>query len=140
MTGMMILQFLVLMFVVNGVLIFFLRKSLFDSTQGAVNRLNRETADVRSKQSELNKKLKEANQELEKRRGEADSLVAKMQEDAEKKATEEREKIIKKARVDGEEIISKAQKAQDDGQHDDEMQDEPVGEGQTPLHSEDGER
>ena len=39
--GMFIIQFLVLMTVVCGTLIFFLKKLLFDSTQGAVNRLNR---------------------------------------------------------------------------------------------------
>ena len=47
--------------------IFFLKKILFDSTQGAVNRLNRETEAVRAKQAELNEKIKQANEELEER-------------------------------------------------------------------------
>lgn len=106
----LIVQFLVLTAVVSGVLIFVLKKVLFDSTQGAVNRLNRETEAVRAKQAELNEKIKQANEELARRRAEADALVAKMTEEAEQKAKEEREKIIVKARQEGEEIINKAQK------------------------------
>jgi len=110
----LIVQFLVLTTVVSGVLIFFLKKILFDSTQGAVNRLNRETEEVRKKQTELNEKIKLANEELVKRRSEADDLVAKMKLDAEEKATAEREKILNKARADAEEIITKAQNTKDD--------------------------
>ena len=108
--GQLIIQFLVLTAVVSGVLIFVLKKVLFDSTQGAVNRLNRETEVVRAKQAELNEKIKQANEELAKRKSEADALVSKMTEEAESKAKEERDKIINKARQDGEEIINKAQK------------------------------
>jgi F0F1-type ATP synthase membrane subunit b/b' len=110
----LIFQFLILTTVVSGVLIFFLKKILFDSTQGAVNRLNRETEMVRAKQAELNEKIKLANEELAKRRAEADALVTKMATDAEEKAKQEREKIITKARAEGEEIINKAQKTKDD--------------------------
>ncbi len=109
-----ILQFLVLMAVVCGVIIFVLRKVLFDSTQGAVNRLQKDTEAVRAKQTELNQKIKEANEELQHRRSEADSLVLKMKTDAEEVAKQEREKIIAKARAEGEEIIAKAQKTKDD--------------------------
>jgi len=105
---------LVLGFVFMGVTIFVLKKVLFDSTQGAVNRLNRETEDVRNKQKELNEKIKQANEELTKRRSEADALIAKMKTEAEEKAKEEREKIIKKARADGEDIINRAQRTKDD--------------------------
>jgi len=113
-TWMLVFKFLVLGGVFIMVAIFALKKVLFDSTQGAVNRLNRETEAVRAKQIELNEKIKQANEELAKRRTEADALVAKMKEDAENKAKEEREKIIAKARQDAEEIISKAQKTKDD--------------------------
>lgn len=106
----LIIQFLVLTAVVSGVLIFVLKKVLFDSTQGAVNRLNRETEVVRSKQAELNEKIKQANEELARRRSEADALVVKMTDEAEQKAKEEREKIVNKARQEAEEIINKAQK------------------------------
>jgi len=110
----LIFQFLVLTGVISGVLIFFLKKVLFDSTQGAVNRLNRETEDVRKKQAELNEKIKQANEELATRRTEADDLVSKMKDDAHEKANEEREKIITKARSDAEEIINKAQQTKAD--------------------------
>lgn len=114
MSPMLIVQFLVLTFIICGVLIFFLKKTLFDSTQGAVNRLNRETEDVRNKQAELNEKIKEANEELEKRKQEANDLVAKMTEDAGEKAKEEKEKLIAKARQESEEILIKAQRTKDD--------------------------
>lgn len=113
-TWMLVLKILVLGLIFIGVVIFILKKVLFDSTQGAVNRLNRETETVRTKQSELSEKIKQANEELVKRRAEADALVAKMKEDATNKAKEEREKIIAKARQDAEEIISKAHKTKDE--------------------------
>jgi len=113
-TWLFVFKALVLGFVFMGVTIFVLKKVLFDSTQGAVNRLNRETEDVRKKQAELNERIKQANEELAQRRKEADALLAKMKQEAEEKATEEREKILKKARADGEEIIAKAQRTKDD--------------------------
>lgn len=113
MSMMLIIQFLVLTAIVSGVIIFVLKKTLYDSTQGAVNRLNKETEEVRAKQAELNEKIKQANEELEKRRKEADALVAKMTEDAQEKAKEEREKLVTKARQEGEEIIAKAQATKD---------------------------
>ncbi len=113
-TWMFVVKALVLGFVFMGVTIFVLKKVLFDSTQGAVNRLNRETEEVRGKQKELNEKIKQANEELAKRRSEADALIAKMKTEAAEKAKAEREKIIKKARADGEEIISRAQRTKDD--------------------------
>jgi F0F1-type ATP synthase membrane subunit b/b' len=109
-----VVQIVVMFAIVGGVLIFFLRKLLFDSTQGAVNRLNKETEDVRVKQSELNEKIKQANEELAKRKKEADDLVAKMTDEATEKAKEEREKIINKAREEGEEILAKAQRSKED--------------------------
>jgi F0F1-type ATP synthase membrane subunit b/b' len=111
---MFIIKFLILFTVVAGVTIFVLKKVLFDSTQGAVNRLNRETDGVLKKQKELNEKIKQANEELDKRRKEADALVSKMTEDAEEKAKEEREKILKRARMEGEEIIAKAERRKEE--------------------------
>ena len=97
----------------TGVLGFFFIRYMSKHTETAVNRLNRETEDVRQKQVELNEKIKDANEELVKRRKEADALVSKMKEDAEEKASQEREKIIQKARQDAEEIINKAHHTKD---------------------------
>ncbi len=113
MNAMLILQFLVLMFVVSGTIIFFLHRTLISSTEGAVRRLNNETEEMRTKQKELNEKIKQADEELAKRKKEADQLVEKMITEAEEKAKEERESILKKARAEGEEIIAKAQRTQD---------------------------
>ena len=109
MNWMMIVQFIVLMAVVVGVIIFILHRVLVGSTEGAVRRLNEEAEKTRKKQVELNLKIKEADEELAKRKAEADALAQKMIQEAEEKAKGEVEKLINKARVDGEEIISKAQ-------------------------------
>ena len=111
--GMLIIQFLVLMVVVTGAIIFFLHRFLVANTDGAVKRLNTETEAVRAKQTELNKKIKEADEELAKRKKEAEDLTKKMREEAEETAKSEREKMIKKAREEGEEIIAKAQRTKD---------------------------
>ncbi|MDP8265942.1 MAG: F0F1 ATP synthase subunit delta [Candidatus Aceula meridiana] len=113
MGGMLILQFLILTFVVSGVIIFFLHRFLISSTQGAVNRLNTETEGARAKQADLNQKIKEANEELEKRKKEAEELVKKMMEDAEEAAKGERSKVIEKSRKEAEEIITKAHRTRD---------------------------
>ena len=114
MSLMLIVQFLVVFGIVFSVSIFFLKKILFDSTQGAVNRLNRETEEVRAKQAELNEKIKQANEELERRKKEADALTAKMTDEAQEKAKKEREEIVKKARTEAEDIINKAQRTKED--------------------------
>ncbi|HOW36425.1 MAG TPA: F0F1 ATP synthase subunit delta [Candidatus Omnitrophota bacterium] len=113
MSGMMILQFLVLTFIVTGTIIFFLHRFLISSTDGAVRRLNTETEAVRAKQAELSRKIKEADEELAKRKKEAEDLTKKMLEEADTAARAEREKMIKKAREEGEEIISRAQGTRD---------------------------
>jgi len=110
---MLIVQFIVLNFIVSGVIIFFLHKTLIGTTQGAVRRLNNETEAARTKQAELNQKIKEANEELEKRRVEAEKLVKKMLEEGEEKTKEERQKIVNKARAEAEEVINKAQRTKD---------------------------
>lgn len=111
--GIFFLQFLVLMAVVTGAIIFFLHRFLVANTDGAVNRLNSETEATRIKQKELNDKIKEADEELAKRKKEADELTRKMINEAETKAREERDKLIAKARQEGEEIIAKAQGTKD---------------------------
>ena len=113
MNPMLIVQFLVIQSIFFGLVIFVLKKVVHDDTKGAVNRLNKETEEVRAKQAELNEKIKQANEELERRRKEADALVAKMTEEATEKAKEEREKLVNKARQEGEEIIAKAQATKD---------------------------
>lgn len=107
--GSSLVKFVILMAVVCGPLILFLRWALLNSTEGAVKRLNREVEQNRSKQAELNQKIKEADEELAKRKAEATELANKMIDAAEEKAQAEREKMIARARAESEEIITKAQ-------------------------------
>lgn len=109
----MMVQFAILMFVICGVIIFFLHKILIGTTQGAVRRLNQETEATRQKQAELNQKIKEANEELEKRKAEAEKIVKQMLEEGEQKSKEERQKIVTKARAEAEDVITKAQRTKD---------------------------
>ncbi|MFA5060679.1 MAG: F0F1 ATP synthase subunit delta [Candidatus Omnitrophota bacterium] len=110
---MLILQFLILMAVVTGAVLFVLHRIFISSTDGALKRLDKDTELVRTKQAELTRKIKEAEEELGKRKEEADKLTKKMILEAEEAARVERDKIIKKARDDGEEIIAKAQSTKD---------------------------
>ncbi len=113
MSLMLIIQFIVLNFIITGVIIFFLHKVLIGTTQGAVRRLNTETEAARAKQAELNQKIKEANEELEKRKIEAEKLVKQMLEEGEEKAKEERQKVLNKARAEAEDVVNKAQRTKD---------------------------
>lgn len=108
-----IFQFLVLMGVVTGGLIFVMKKMFFSRIETAKNQLDEQSEAARQKQAELNRKIKEADEELNRRRSEADALAKKMVTEAEEKVKEEREKIIHKARAEGEEIITKAQMTKD---------------------------
>jgi len=109
----MIISFIVLMFIICGVIIFFLRRALITSTEGAVKRLNEEIEKANAKQAELNRKLKEADEELEKRKKEARELAEKMRSEGEEAAKTEREKMINKAREESEEIVTKANNAKE---------------------------
>lgn len=113
MNWMLVVQFLVLMAVVVGPIIYFLHRTLVSSTDGAVKRLNEEAEKTRKKQTELNLKIKEADEELAKRRAEADALAQKMIQEAEQMAKDEREKLIQKAREEGEDIITRAMGTKD---------------------------
>lgn len=112
--GMLFVKAIIFGMIFMGAAFFLLRKFLFQSTERAVDRLNKDTAAVRSKHSELNEKIKQANEELQKRQAEADGLANKMKQEAEDKATEERKKILVKAREEGEDIILRAQKTKDE--------------------------
>ena len=108
-----VIKFLLLTFVVSGVIIFILHRTLVSSTEGAVNRLNEEIAKANAKQAELSIKIKAADEELAKRKQEAKELAEKMKSDAETESKEQREKMIQTARKESEDIIAKAQGARE---------------------------
>ena len=109
----LIIKFLILTFIVSGVVIFLIRIALFSSSEGVVQRLNEENKKIAVKQEELNKKILQANEELAQKQKEARELASKMRADAEQESVKEKEKIIAKARAEGEEIIAKAQGAKE---------------------------
>ncbi|HLF19095.1 MAG TPA: F0F1 ATP synthase subunit delta [Candidatus Omnitrophota bacterium] len=107
----LIIGFVVVQIFIVGVIVVWLRMALISSTEGAVNRLNEEIAKANARQSDLSKKLREADEELNRRRAEAKSLTDKMRADAQEQSKEEREKIISEARKESEDILNKAQNA-----------------------------
>ncbi len=109
----LIISFLVLMFVVCGVVIFVLKRTFVSSTEGAVKRLDEEIAITSKKQAELSQKISTADAELKKCQAEAKDLAEKMRAEAEEESKAEREKMINKARQESEEIIAKAQNAKE---------------------------
>lgn len=109
----LIFSFVLLMFIICGGIIFWLKRTLVSSTEGAVSRLNDEIASAKAKETELNKKLDEAEEELKKRLMEAREVATKLRTEAEEETKSERDKIITKAREESEVIIEKAQGAKD---------------------------
>ena len=107
------ISFIVLMFVLVAGIAFIFRLIMFNSAEGAVKRLSDEIAKANAKQSELSKKIKEADEDLAKKQAEARDLANKMRQDAEEQSKQEREKIIAQARKEGEDIIAKAQQAKE---------------------------
>ncbi len=101
------------MIVFVGVTIAVIKRTLFSSTDSALKKLDSELAKANAKQTELTRKLKEADEELQKRQKEASELADKMRNDAEEESKNEREKIVSKAREESEDIIAKAQNSKD---------------------------
>ncbi|MFT7538288.1 MAG: F0F1-type ATP synthase membrane subunit b/b' [Lysobacterales bacterium] len=107
----LIVSFVVLMIIFISFSAFILNRVFVSNTDGAIQRLDQEYASATKKQSDLNKRLRQADEELTKKRAEAKQLSDKMRTDAEEETKIERDKIITKAREESEEIIVKAKKA-----------------------------
>ena len=109
----LIIKFVITAIVVTFATLFFLRNIMFKTTDGVIQRLERDAEAARAREAELNKKIKEADEELKKRRGELDVLEKKMKTELEESATKQKEELLTKARQEAEEIITKAQNARD---------------------------
>ena len=109
----LIIKYLTLTIIISGGVIFALHRVLISSVDGAKQRLDKEAEAARSRQAELNQKIKEADDELSCRRQELDTIEKKLKSDLEASSAKEKEAILVKARQDGEEIIVKAQNSRD---------------------------
>jgi len=108
-----IILFLVLMLITAGGIIIALKMVLFNSVEGAKQRLDRDAEAARKREAELNQKIKEADAELQRRKKELDTLEKKMRQELEEQSAKQKEEIIHKARAEAEEIITKAQNARE---------------------------
>lgn len=109
----LIIKFLVLTAVISAGIIFALHRALISSVDGAKQRLDKEADAARTRQSELNQKLKEADDELTRRKQELDAIEKKMKFELEANSAKEKEAILNKARQEAEEVITKAQGSRD---------------------------
>lgn len=109
----LILKFFVLVALLLGSILFFVKRSFDESRQKAVDSLNDEIGKANVKQAELSRKIKDADDELEKRKIEVKETIDKLRQEAEEEIKAERDKIVSKAREEGEDIIAKAQNAKD---------------------------
>ncbi|MBF0331794.1 MAG: F0F1 ATP synthase subunit delta [Candidatus Omnitrophica bacterium] len=122
MTVGLIIQFLFLTAIISGAIIFTLHRVFISSVEGAKQRLERDAEAARTKEVELNRKIKQADEELAARKKELDQIEQKMKLDLEAAANKHREELVTKARADAEEIIVKAQNAADGVRRDIEKQ------------------
>ncbi|MFH0753709.1 MAG: F0F1 ATP synthase subunit delta [Candidatus Omnitrophota bacterium] len=113
MTVGLIIQFLFLTAIISGAIIFTLHRVFISSVEGAKQRLDRDAEAARAKETELNRKIKQADDELSARKKELDQIEQKMKLELEAEANKHREELVNKARTDAEEIIVKAQNAAD---------------------------
>lgn len=111
MTLELIIQFLLLTAIISGALIFTLHRVFVSSVEGARQRLERDAEAARARETELNGKIRLADEELATRRKQLDQLEQKMKGELEAEANKHREELIAKSRADAEEIITKAQSA-----------------------------
>jgi F0F1-type ATP synthase delta subunit len=111
MTFALIVQFLLLTAIISGALIFTLHRVFVASVEGAKQRLDHDAEAARARESELNRKIRQADEELAARKKELDVLEQKMKGDLEAAANKHREELVTKARAEAEEIILKAQNA-----------------------------
>ncbi len=109
----LIIQFLLLTVVISGAIIFALRWVLFNSVDGAKQRLDRDAEAARQREAELSQKVKEADEQLRQRKKELDVIERKMRQDMEEQSSKQREEMVNKARAEAEEIIVKAQNAKE---------------------------
>lgn len=105
----LIVQFLLLTAVVSGGIIFALYRVFVTQVDGAKQRLERDSEAARARQSELSRKIKEADEELARRKKELREIESKMRNDVEAEVTAEKEKTLGAAREEAEDIITKAQ-------------------------------
>src|SRR3989339_554244 len=109
----LILKFFILVGLLLGAILFFVKRSFDMSKQKAIDSLNDEISKANAKQAELSRKIKDADEQLEKRKIEVKELTDKLRQEAEEEMKAERDKTVSKAREEGEEIITKAQNAKD---------------------------
>jgi len=83
------------------------------SVEGAKQRLEHDAEAARARETELNRKIKQADEELAARKKQLDQLEQKMKNELEASAEKHREELVAKARTDAEEIIVKAQSTAD---------------------------
>ncbi|MFZ5802159.1 MAG: F0F1 ATP synthase subunit delta [Candidatus Omnitrophota bacterium] len=104
----LIVQFVIVMTIVFGAVLFFLKKILYNDTQSAVNRLDRVYQDLLSKQKELAQKIEQAEKEYKQKKEEAGQIAEKMKQEAMDEIRKKEDEIVKAAKVEADDMVQKA--------------------------------
>lgn len=107
---MIIFVVIVMMTIVFGIVLFFLKRIVWGDTQSAVHRLEESYEEIKKKKDEVAQRLSEIEEEYRKKKEEADHIVQELKEKALKEYDEIRQDAFKKAKIESEDIISKAQR------------------------------
>lgn len=96
--------------IVLGVMIFIIKKLLYNDTMNAVNMIKQVEADVRKKEERIRREIEEHEQEFEKKKAEAEENLERQRKESEKEVGAMREQTIAAAKKEGERIIEQARK------------------------------
>ena len=110
---MLLIGFIVAQIIIFGIIVFVLKRLIFQDTTSAINRINKLDTVTREKEKILTQKLEENEKFLESRKKELLEEEARLKQEAQRAATQLHEDLIKAARVEADDIIKKAQAARD---------------------------
>jgi len=113
MSGLPIIQFIILQIIVLAVVIFILKKVLYTDTESAVARLNRVYQDLLAKQKDLTIKIETAEKDYQEKREEATRVATSLKSQAIEEIRAKEDEIVKKAKAEGEEVIARARNTSD---------------------------
>jgi len=105
---MMLVQFIILIVVFFGAVIFAMKKIISTDTQVAVGRLDAVYQDLLAKQKELSEKIEEAEQQYQQKKEEADKIGEKVRAEAIEEMRAKRDELLKQGKSQADEIQARA--------------------------------
>ena len=110
---MLLIGFIIAQVIIFGIIIFVLKKMIFQDTSSAINRLTKLDDMNRQKEKQLAVKLEETEKLLDQKRQELVEEEKKMKMESERAANQLYDDIVGKAKKEAEEVVKKAIAARD---------------------------